>query len=113
MKELEEKTYQYSINGVSLIKSLEKTQPELITSELKSNLGGVSTHFMNAFESKENSDFADCLRNSHVCAKNSLDLLNKMGDIANQDLNKQKEELIDQTKSIVNQLNTITQKLIY
>ena len=113
MRDLEEKTYQYTVQGIGLIKSLEKEFPELLSSELKKSIGAVSTKCMDAFESKENVDFANNLRESCTNAKRSHDLLNSMGDISNPILNEQRIKLIKETTEIVDQLNTIIQKLIY
>ncbi len=113
MRDLEEKTYQYTVLGIGLIKSLEKEFPELLSSELKKSIGAVSTKYMDAFDSKENADFAGKLRESHTNAKKSLELLNSMGDIPNQILNEQRKKLIKETIEIVDQLDTIIQKLIY
>lgn len=113
MKDLEEKTYQYTVQGIGLIKSFEKFSPELAKTELKQNIGKVSTKFMDALDAKENEDFAKNLRESFNSAQKSLELLNSIGKLENNDLEKEKNNLIEETKSIVNQLETIIQKLIY
>jgi len=113
MNELEEKTYQYTVKGIGLVKSLEKEFPELLSSELKQNIGKVSTKFMDALDAKETEDFAKLLRESHSSAEKTLDFLNSMNEISNQNLNDEKKKLIEETKSIVDQLENIIQKLIY
>jgi adenylosuccinate synthase len=113
MKELEEKTYQYTVKGISLIKSLEKEFPELLSSELKQNIGKVSIKFMDALDANETDDFAKFLRESYSSALKSLDLLKSMDEITSQNLNEEKKILIEETKSIVDQLDSIIQKLIY
>lgn len=113
MKDLEEKTYQYTVKGIGLIKSFEKHFPELAKAELKENIGKVSTKFMDAFDSKENEDFAGNLRESLKSAQNSHELLNAIGTIENTDLEQEKKQLIDETTAIINQLEKIVEKLIY
>ena len=113
MRDLEEKTYNFVVLGIGLVKSLEKEFPELLSSELKKSIGAVSTKCMDAFDSKENVDFANNLRESYTNAKRSQDLLKSMGDISNPVLNEQRKTLIKETTEIADQLNTIIQKLIY
>ena len=113
MKELEVKTYNFDIQGIGLIKSLEKKFPELANNDLKQSIGAVSLKFMDTLDSKENEDFAKNLKDCHSNAKKSFELLNSMGDIANNSLNEQRNKLINESKEIVEQLNTIIQKLIY
>lgn len=113
MKELEDKTYNFTVQGIGLIKSLEKDFPELLSSDLKKSIGAVSTKFMDALDSKENEDFAKNIRESHSNAQKSFEFLNSMDDIANNSLNEQRKKLISESKEIVEQLNTIIQKLIY
>jgi len=113
MRDLEEKTYEYTVQGIGLIKSIEKVFPELLSTDLKKSIGAVATKYMDAVESNENDDFAKNLRESHSSAEKSLELLNSMSDIADSDLNEQKKKLIVETKEIVDQLNAIIQKLIY
>ena len=113
MRDLEEKTYNFVIQGIGLIKSLEKEFPELLSAELKKSIGAVSTKYMDAIDSKENADFGNNLRESYTNAKKSHELLNSMGDISSQTLNEQRKKLIKEAIEIVDQLNTIIQKLIY
>lgn len=113
MRDLEEKTYQYTIQGIGLVKSLEKEYPELLSPDLKKSIGNVSTKCMDAFDAKENEDFANYLREAYANSKISMDLLNSMGDIANNTFNEQRKNLIKEAKEIADKLNTIIQKLIY
>jgi len=113
MKELEEKTYQYSIKGIGLVKTLEKKFPDLLNPDLKQNIGKVSIKFMDALNAKETDDFAKNLRESHSCAQKAHELLSKMDEIENPNLNDEKKKLIEETKQLVDQLDSIIQKLIY
>ncbi len=112
MRELEKQTYDFAVEGISLIKSLEKTFPELVSIELKRNIGAVSTKYIDAVNAKENEDFASNLRECHTSAKKSVELLNSL-DIKNEDFNSQKSKLINDSKLIIDKLDTIISKLIY
>lgn len=113
MKDLEIKTYNYTVKGIGLIKSLEKEFPELVSSELKQNIGKVSIKFMEALDADEAKDFAENIRESYSSSQKSLELLNEMEDIKSPNLNEEKKQLIEETKLIVDQLESIVQKLIY
>ena len=113
MKELEVKTYNFAIQGIGLIKSLEKEFPELVNSDLKQSIGAVSLTFIDALNAEENEDFAKNLRDCHSNAQKSVELLNAMGEIANDTLSEQKSKLINESKIIIEKLNTIISKLIY
>ena len=113
MKELEVKTYNFAIQGIVLIKSLEKEFPELVNSDLKQSIGAVSLTFIDALNAEENEDFAKNLRDCHSNAQKSVELLNAMGEIANDTLSEQKSKLINESKIIIEKLNTIISKLIY
>ncbi len=113
MKELEVKTYNFAIQGIGLIKSLEKEFPELANNELKQSMGAVSIKFIDALNTEKNEDFAinlkDCLSN----ALKSSELLKQMEDINNDTFNKQKNVLLDESKVIIAKLNTVISKLIF
>jgi hypothetical protein len=113
MKDLEIKTYNYTVKGIGLIKSLEKEFPELVSSDLKQNIGKVSIKFMDALDAKESEDFAKNIRESYSSSQKALELLKEMEDIKNPNLNEEKKQLIEETKLIVDQLESIVQKLIY
>lgn len=113
MKELEVKTYNFAIQGIGLIKSLEKEFPEKVNSELKKNIGNVSLKFIDALDAQENEKFAENLRECCSCAQKSGELLNAMGEILNETLNNQKNTLINDSKIIIGELDTIIKKLIY
>ena len=113
MKELEVQTYNFTVGGIGLIKSLEKEFPKLVNSDLKQSIGAVSLKFIDALNAEENEDFAKNLRNCHSNAKKSVELLNAMGDITNDTLNEQKNILINDSKIIIEKRDTIISKLIY
>ena len=113
MQELEVKTYNFTVQGIGLIKSLEKEFPEKVNSELRQNIGNVSLKFMDALDAKENEDFAKNMRECSSCTKKSEELLSNMGTIQNETFEKQKMALINESKAIFEKLNTIIEKLIY
>ena len=120
MKELEVKTYNFTVQGIGLIKSLEKEFPELVNlsadrqdKELKQSIGAVSIKFMDALDAKEAEDFAKNLRECLSSANKSSELLKEMGEIKNDIFNNQRIALIDESKVIIAKLNTIVSKLIY
>ena len=113
MKELEVKTYNFAIQGIGLIKSLEKEFPELANKELKQSLGAVSIKFIDALNAEKNEDFAQNIKECHTNALKSSELLNEMDEIANDTFNKQKKALINESKVIIEKLDTIVSKLIF
>ena len=113
MKELEVKTYNFAVQGIGLIKSLEKEFPEKVNSELKRNIGNVSLKFIDAIDAQENENFAKNIRECYSSAQKSEELLNAMGEILNEVLNNRKNALINDSKIISEELDTIIKKLIY
>lgn len=113
MKELEIKTYNFAVQGIGLIKSLEKEFPALVNNDLKQSIGAVSIQYIDALNSKENEDFAKNLRNCHSNALKSIELLNALGEISNSTLNDQKNTLINESKIIIDKLSKVINKLIY
>lgn len=113
MKDLEVQTYNFAVEGIGLVRSLEKEFPELASNELKQNIGAVSLKYIDAIEAKENEDFASNLRACHSCAKKSAELLNELKGITNENLVNQKEKLINDSKIIIEKLDNIISKLIY
>jgi len=113
MKELEEKTYNFTVQAIGLIKSLEKEFPELVNSELRKTMGNVSLKFMDALDSEENTDFANNLRDCKSSAEKSHELLSKMGDIENELYNSQRKALLSEAQEIKEKLENIISKLIY
>jgi len=113
MQELEVKTYNFTVQGIGLIKSLEKEFPEMVNSELRQNIGNVSLKFMDALDAQENEDFAKNIRECNSSTKKSEELLSKIGTIQNETFENQKIALIIESKVICEKLNTIIEKLIY
>jgi len=113
MKELEEKTYNFTVQAIGLIKSLEKEFPKLVNPELKKALGNVSIKFMDAMDADENTDFANNLRDSKENAEKSYELLSQMGSIQNELFNSQRNTLISEAQEIKEKLENIISKLIY
>lgn len=113
MKELEIKTYDFAVQGIGLIKSLEKEFPELVNNDLRQSIGAVSIKFIDALNAEENEDFAQNIRDCHSNALKSSELLSKMDEIKNDTFNKQKEVLINESKVIIEKLDTIISKLIF
>jgi len=68
MNELEVQTYNFAVEGIGFVKSLEKEFPEMAKPELKQVIGAVSLKCIDALDAKENEDFAsnlrDCLEKS-------------------------------------------------
>lgn len=112
MKDLEVQTYNFAVDGIGLIKSLEKEYPELVSQDLKQNIGAVSLKYLDAVEAKENEDFAKNLRECHSSAKKSVDLLNTL-NLENETLNEQKNKLLKDSEIIIEKLDKIISKLIY
>ena len=113
MKDLEVKTYNFAVQGIGLIISLEKEFPELVNNELKQSMGAVSINFIDALNAQENEDFAKNPKMCYSNAKKSAELLQNLGVIENKTLEEQKMLLINESKSIIDKLNSIISKLIY
>lgn len=113
MKELEVKTYNFAIQGIGLVKSLEKEFPELANNDLKQSMGAVSIKFIDALNAEGNEDFAQNIKDCHSNALKSSEFLSKMDEIKNDTFNKQKEVLINESKEIIEKLDTVISKLIF
>jgi len=113
MQELEKKTYNYTVQTIGFIKTLEKQFPHLVNEELREIAGNVSLKFMDALDSIENNDFSDNIRKSHENAKRSFEILKSINCSENADLEKQKTQLLLESNEIIEKLNVIINKLIY
>ena len=115
MQELEKKTYNFSVQGIGFIKSIDKNYPglEMDTQELKQYIGAVSLKFIAAMDSKENDDFANNLRECHNKAMMSSKQLKKLDKLKENTLKTQKNDLIREAEEITEQLDKILEKLIY
>ena len=113
MKKLEVKTCNCAIQGIGLIKSLEKEFPELANKVLKQSMCAVSIKFIDALNAEKNEDFAQNIKDCHSNALKSSELLIKMDEMKNDNFNTQKEVLITESKVIIEKLDTIISKLIF
>lgn len=113
MQELEVKTYNFTVDAIGLIKSLEKEHPELLNNDFKKYAGAVSLKFMDAVDSQENDHFANNLRDCLANSKKSLEILHKMQEIPNPVFENQKKTLIKDIELIIEKLDQINSKLIY
>lgn len=113
MKDLEVQTYNFSVDGIGLVKSLEKEHPDLVNSELKQTIGNVSLKFMDAVSAKENEDFANNLRACYAETQKSVELLRAIDGIQNEQIVTQKEKMILESQIILEKLESIISKLIY
>lgn len=113
MKELEVQTYNFSVDGIGLVKSLEKEYPDLVKSELKQTIGNVSLKFMDAVSAKENEDFANNLRVCLSETKKAVELLHAIKGVQNEQILSQKEKMIQESQIIIEKLENIISKLIY
>ncbi|HAN19554.1 MAG: hypothetical protein A2X13_15080 [Bacteroidetes bacterium GWC2_33_15] len=113
MQELEQKTYNYTVQTIGFIKSLEKELPHLVNEELRTTAGAVSLKFMDAMESIENKDFSDNIKKSFDNARRSFEILKTLNCSANKELEKQKAFLLSESHEIIEKLNFIISKLIY
>lgn len=113
MQELETKTYNFTVQAIGFILSLEKELPHLVNEELRKTAGDVSLKFMDALESIENKDFSDNIRKSYESAKRSFEILKSMNCSENKELEKQKASLLTDLHEINEKLNFIINKLIY
>jgi hypothetical protein len=113
MQELEEKTYNYTVQAIGFIKTLEKQFPHLVNEELREIAGNVSLKFMDALDSMENKDFSDNIRKSHEYAKRSFEILKSINCSENKELEKQKTQLLSESHEIIEKLNFIISRLIY
>jgi len=113
MQELESKTYNYSVQAIGFIKSLEKELPHLVNEELRKSAGEVSLKFMDAMDSVENKDFSDNIRKSLASTKRSFEILKSMNCSENKELEKHKALLLSESHEIIEKLNIIINKLIF
>ncbi|HAF27624.1 MAG TPA: hypothetical protein DCG75_01120 [Bacteroidales bacterium] len=113
MKDLEVKTYNFAVQGIGLIKSLEKEFPELVNNDLKQSMGSVSINFIDALNAQENEDFAKNIKACYANTQKSAELLHSLGVIENKTLEEQRLLLINDSKNMIDKLDSIISKLIY
>ena len=113
MKELEVQTYNFAVEGIGLIKSLEKEYPDMVPDEMKQCMGKVSLKYIDALGAKENEDFANNIRDCLANAKKSAELLNALNRITDTALFRQKEKMMTDSRIIIEKLEGVVSKLIY
>ncbi|MFO7939531.1 MAG: hypothetical protein R6U66_07255 [Bacteroidales bacterium] len=115
MQELEKLTYAFAIESASLIKSLEKMEPEQFEplQQYKGHAAGVSLMFMDAMEAEANEGFANNLRSCLYHAQVAEEHLQELNTHEVAELNELKQSLIDKCKIIITKLTAITDKIIY
>jgi hypothetical protein len=115
MQELEKLTYAFAIESSSLIKSLEKMEPEQfgVLQQYKGHAAGVSLTFMNAMEAEANEVFANNLRSCLYHAQIALKQLDELNTHEVAELDKQKQGLTEKCNLIITKLTAITDKIIY
>jgi len=115
MQELEKLTYAFAIESASLIKSLEKMEPEQFEDlqQYKGHAAGVSLMFMNAMETEANETFANNLRSCLYHAQVAVKHLQELNTHEVAELDELKQMLVDKCNSIIIKLTAITDKIIY
>ncbi|MGM0497123.1 MAG: hypothetical protein ACQESJ_04345 [Bacteroidota bacterium] len=113
MKELEKKTYIFSVEAIGWAMSMEKMNdhPNEVTS-FKLAAANTYKYFSSAVVSEENQAFADKLRDSLNAAKEAEKLLDEIST-ENEELAKQQKALYEKSGEIVSELEEITKKIIY
>ena len=94
MKELEVQTYNFAVEVIGFVKSLEKKIRELVKTELKHSYGAVSLKYMDALDANENEDFASNLKDCLEKSKKSSELLSNLKGVSNENLLSQQITLI-------------------
>ena len=113
MRDLEVKTYDYTVKAIGLVKSIEKEYPEMSISDFKKSAKDVSLKFLEAMNAKENEDFANALRVCHSQLQKSLEILQSMKSFEIEQIENERLSLIKSTEPINKELETIIKKLIY
>ena len=113
MEELEIKTYNYAVKAIGFAKSIEKEFPDIGISEFKKSSGNVSLKFMDALETKENTDFASLLRKCYSELQKSIKSLKSTPEINNEVLENEKNSLIKSANQLDIDLKAVIDKLIY
>lgn len=113
MRDLELKTYDYTVKAIGLVKSIEKEYPEMSITDFRKSAGDVSLKFLEAVNAKENEDFANALRTCHSQLQKSSEILEAMEKFENEQMEKERLALIRAANPINKELDTIIKKLIY
>jgi len=113
LKELEKKTYIFSVEAIGWAKSMEKANDH--TNEavsFKLTAANAYKFFSNAVIAEENKAFADNLRDSLNATKEARKLLEGIST-ENEELAKQQKALYDKSGEIIDELEEIIKKIIY
>ncbi|MDA3780105.1 MAG: hypothetical protein PF487_07815 [Bacteroidales bacterium] len=114
MQEVEKLAYDFSIQCIGFIKSLNKNNPNIETCELKENTGNVSLKLLNALKSKINKDFSDNLKKSYGSISKCNSLLQDIDcSKVSSSLEEERKDLIKKSATLITKLKVITEKLIY
>lgn len=113
MRDLELKTYDYTVKAIGLVKSIEKEYPEMSITDFRKSAGDVSLKFLEAINAKENEDFSNALRTCHSQLQKSSEILKTMDKLENEQLQNERLSLIQDAEPINKELDTIIKKLIY
>ena len=113
MKELEKKTYIFSVEAIGWSKSMEKADDHT-TEAVSFKLAAANAYkfFSSAITVEGNKAFADNLRNSLSAIKEARKLLDEIYT-ENEELAKQQKALYKTSGEIINELEEITKKIIY
>jgi len=113
LKELEKKTYIFSVEAIGWAKSMEKMNdhPNEAMS-FKIAAANAYKFFSSAIVAEENKAFADKLRDSLSATKEARKLLNEIST-ENEELAKQQKALYEKSGEIISELEKIIKKIIY
>lgn len=113
MQELEKETYNFAVQTIGLVRSLEKVKSNVDLTKLKASAAKVSTKFIDAMEADENKVFAENLRDCLQHAKHAHEELNKISIPDEERFVKELGQLKLSVQKIEQQLTEISAKLIY
>ncbi len=113
MQELEKETYNFAVQTIGFVRSLEKAGSNHDLAKLKTSAAKVSTIFIEAMEANENKEFADNLRECLKHAKHAHEELNKISVSDTESPSKELDRLKSSLNRIEKQLEEISTKLIY
>ena len=113
MKELEKKTYIFSVEAIGWAKSMEKVNDhsnEAVSFKLAA--ANAYKFFSGAIIAEENKAFADMLRDSLSAEKEARKLLEEIST-EDEELAKQQKALYEKSDEIISELEKILEKIIY
>jgi len=113
LKELEKKTYIFSVEAIGWSKSMEKAEDhpnEAVSFKLAA--ANAYKFFSSAIIAEENKAFADKLRDSLSATKEARKLLDEISP-EDKELAKQQKALYEKSGEIISELEEIIEKIIY